>query len=303
MRKNNVNEMTTSSTGVIIKTYNSYYYVVSEDTITACKLRGRFKKERYSLLVGDKVIFNKLEDDTGVIEEILPRNTMLKRPLVANVDQVIIVFAAKEPDINRTLVDRFLIIAEQSNLDIIICLNKTDLVKEISDKTLINEIVENYTKIGYKVIELSATEGIGVSDIIPLLENKISVFTGPSGAGKSALLNAINPDFKLNTGELSEKIKRGKHTTRYAEILKLTPSSFVVDTPGYSFTEFEGMIEEKDLMYFFPEFLNYIPKCKFNTCLHFKEPDCAVKKAVDDNLIFDWRYQSYLDTLEKIKKD
>ena len=292
-----------SNTGIIIKAYNSYYYVVSENEVTACKLRGRFKQERYALLVGDKVVFSKLKEGTGVIEEILPRQTILKRPLVANVDQVVLIFAAKEPDINRILVDRFLIIAEQSNLDIIVCINKIDLINDNFDKENLRQVTEDYSNIGYKIVEVSATEKAGIAELIPLLENKISVFTGPSGVGKSALLNAINPEFNLNTGQLSKKIKRGRHTTRYAEILKLTANSFLVDTPGFSFTEFEGIVEEKDLMYFFPEFLDYIPKCKFNTCLHFKEPDCAIKKAVEDDLIFKWRYESYLDTLEKIKKD
>lgn len=262
-----------------------------------CTLRGRFKKERFSLLVGDEVKFTMLGDDKGVIEEILPRQSMLRRPMVANVDQVILTFAAVNPDINTVLVDRFLVLAELSRLKIIIGINKLDLANTDELSTLISL----YRNIGYQVITLSAKHNIGINELKGLLSDHISVFSGPSGAGKSTILNAIEPGLKLNTGEVSEKIGRGKHTTRFAELLPLSGGGFVVDTPGFSFTEFND-VSEMELIECFPEIAKISPACKFSTCLHLKEPQCAVKQAVHDGLITQQRYDSYIEILTAIKE-
>ena len=226
-------------TGIIIKAYNGYYYVKEGNKLIACKLRGRLKKNRFSLGVGDKVDYTILEDDNGIIEEILPRTTLLERPLVANVDQVILTFAAINPNINFNLLDKFLILAEKSALDIIICINKVDLV----DTAQLQQKLSVYYNIGYNIIMVSAESCYNIENLRANLKNKISVFAGPSGVGKSSILNAISPTLKLTTGGLSEKIARGKHTTRYAELLTLDENSFVVDTPGFSFTEFEHILE------------------------------------------------------------
>lgn len=285
--------------GVVIKTYNSYYYVQTADKIAVCTLRGRFKKERFSLLVGDEVQYDIMgTDDKGVIEQILPRRSMLKRPMVANVDQVILTFAAVHPNINPVLIDRFLILAELSGLDTILCINKMDL----ADSSALSPLIELYRSIGYKVITLSAQYGNGIRDLQNLLYDRITAFAGPSGVGKSTILNTIEPDLHLVTGVVSNKIGRGRHTTRFAQLLPLTGGGFVVDTPGFSLTEFSD-IPESQLMYYFREIAAFAPKCKFTTCLHFKEPQCAVKQAVEDGQISKQRYQSYVETLTEIREN
>lgn len=283
--------------GVVVKAYSGYYYVQTGGKVTACSLRGRFKKERFSLLVGDEVVFSAAGADKGVIEEILPRRTLLKRPMVANVDQVVLTFAAVNPDIGTPLVDRFLVLAEWSGLDAVLCVNKTDL----ADTSALEELVSIYRAVGYPVLLVSARMGSGVEELRGLLYDKISVFAGPSGAGKSSLLNALQPGLALVTGEVSEKIGRGKHTTRYAELLALAGGGFVVDTPGFSLTEF-AEIAEQDLPYYFPDFAPFAADCKFTTCLHAKEPQCAVKHAVAEGKIARSRYDSYMEILAEIRE-
>ncbi len=282
--------------GVILKTYNSFYYVKTNDKVIMCTLRGRFKKERFSLLVGDEVEYNITENDKGIIEKILPRRSMLQRPMIANIDQVIITFAAVSPDINTVLVDRFLVLAEMSDLDIILCINKIDL----ADNDELQPILDLYRSIGYPVITVSAKMGIGIHELRNVLSGKISVFAGPSGAGKSTILNSIEDGLALVTGQVSEKIGRGKHTTRFAELLSLSNGGFVVDTPGFSFTEFDN-VKKNELMYYFPEIAAVVHKCKFNTCLHLKEPQCSVKQAVVEGGIREERYNSYTEILAEIQ--
>lgn len=281
--------------GVIIKAYNSFYYVQTADNVISCKLRGRFKKERFSLLVGDQVEYEMAGSGKGIIENILPRRSMLRRPMIANIDQVIITFAAVNPNINRILVDRFLVLAEMSALEIILCINKTDL----ADSQELEEIVAHYRTIGYEVLTVSAKADLGINELRSKLYGKISVFAGPSGAGKSTLLNKIESGLTLVTGEVSEKIGRGKHTTRFAELLPLSGGGFVVDTPGFSLTEFNDM-KPTELMHCFPEISDRVSECKFSTCIHSREPQCAVKQAVLAGVIDEQRYQSYLDILGEI---
>jgi len=281
--------------GVIIKAYNSFYYVQAAENVVSCKLRGRFKKERFSLLVGDRVEFEMAGGSNGIIEKILPRRSMLRRPMIANIDQVILTFAAVSPNISRILVDRFLVLAEMSELDIVLCINKIDL----ADSSELESIVEHYSAIGYQVITVSAKAGIGIDELRSRLQGKISVFAGPSGAGKSTILNNVETGLTLVTGELSEKIGRGKHTTRFAELLPLSGGGFVVDTPGFSFTEFNDL-KPTELMHCFPEIAERVAECKFSTCVHWREPQCAVKQAVAEGQIDAQRYQSYLAILEEI---
>jgi ribosome biogenesis GTPase len=284
--------------GVVVKTYSGYYYVQSGEKVTTCTLRGRFKKERFSLLVGDEVIYSASGEDKGVIEEIMPRRSMLKRPMVANVEQVVLTFAAVNPDINTALVDRFLVLAESSGLEIVLCINKIDLA-DISELT---PIIEIYRSIGYPLILTSVKAGGGIDELRDKLFDRITVFAGPSGAGKSSLLNALQPGLALVTGEVSHKIGRGKHTTRYAELMSLAGGGFVVDTPGFSLTEFSD-VSESDLAHFFPDIIAVAPGCKFTTCLHLREPQCAVKQAVTDGHIARERYKSYLEVLHEIREN
>ncbi len=283
--------------GVVIKAYNGYYYVQNKDRIFMCTIRGRFKKERFSLLVGDEVEFEIVGTEKGIIEGIFQRKVMLKRPMVANVDQVIITFAASNPDISSVLLDRFLVLAELSNISSIICINKIDL----ADSLQMEALCDRYRKIGYPVIPVSAKNGIGIIDVASHLHGKVSVFAGPSGVGKSTLLNMIEPGLELNTGAVSKKIGRGKHTTRFAELLPLSGGGFVVDTPGFSSTQFED-VEERRLTECFPEFRNLSHQCKFTTCLHYREPQCAVKEAVSKGEICEERYASYIEILTEIQE-
>jgi len=281
--------------GIVVKAYSSYYYVQSDNKVVMCTVRGRFKKERFSLLVGDHVEYTATGEEKGVIEQILPRRTMLQRPMVANVDQVVVTFAAVNPDMNIALVDKFLVVAESSGLDVVICINKMDL----ADSQEMAAVEALYRNIGYQVVLTSVRAGTGVEEVRNLLFNRITVFAGPSGAGKSSLLNALQPGLLLVTGEVSHKIGRGKHTTRFAELLSLAGGGFVVDTPGFSLTDFIH-IPEAQLAYCFPEISREAPKCRFSTCLHNKEPQCSVKQAVVDGLIARSRYESYLTVLSEI---
>lgn len=284
--------------GVVVKAYNSFYYVQTGDKIFSCSLRGRFKKERFSLFVGDEVALTTVGQDKGVIEEILPRRGLLRRPMVANVDQVVLTFAAVNPNVNTALVDRFLAMAELSDLGIILCINKIDLANQ-DELQLLADVYQN---IGYQVIMTSAKNGIGIGDLREKLSGKITAFAGPSGAGKSSLLNSAEEGLALVTGEVSEKIGRGRHTTRHAELLPISGGGFVVDTPGFSLTDFSD-VSEAEIASCFPEFVEVASYCKFTTCLHFKEPQCAVKQAVEKDKIASSRYENYLAILKEIREN
>lgn len=284
--------------GTVIKAYNSFYYVQTGRQVITCTLRGRFKQERFSLLVGDLVRFHHTTKENGVIEEILPRRSLLKRPMIANVDQVLLTFAAANPDIKDILVDRFITLAELSGLPAVLCINKMDM----ADSAIINNTADKYRQIGYPVILVSARQAWGIEQLRNILHDKVTVFAGPSGAGKSSLLNALQPGLTLTTGEVSKKIGRGKHTTRYAQLLPLEAGGFVVDTPGFSFTEFTD-IEENDLMRCFREFLPLLPACRFSTCLHLKEPQCAVKDAVAAGELSSERYDSYVALITELREN
>ncbi|MCQ4921840.1 ribosome small subunit-dependent GTPase A [Tissierella carlieri] len=283
--------------GIIIKGIGGFYYVKTESGIVECRARGIFREEKLTPLVGDKVkIRISDEDNTGYIEEIYPRTSQLLRPPVANITQAIIVMSIKKPDINTWLLDRFLIMAEHEKLEIIICINKSDLMPE---KAL--ELKTIYENIGYRVINTSVVAGLGIDELKIALDNNISVFAGPSGVGKSSLLNAVNRNFKLETGDVSTKTKRGKHTTRHVELLELHDNAFVLDSPGFSSLNIDFIEEEIQLKNYFKEIYKYGENCRFISCLHGNEPDCEVKKQVEEGNIFKERYENYLFFLEEIK--
>lgn len=285
-------------TAQVIKMYNGFYYlqVAGQEELLSCRLRGRIKRNKGAVVTGDYVEYQMLEDGTGVIESCLPRRTLLKRPAVANIDQVLITFAARQPDLNQLLLNRFLVLAEWSGIpEIVICINKCDLLEEKAD------YLQDYVQAGYKLLMVSAQEGQGIQELKNLLTGRVTVFAGPSGVGKSSLLNAVDSNLELATGKISDKIKRGKHTTRAACLLPLPEGGTVVDTPGFSAAELEN-IDKAQLAYYFPEFRPYIEKCYYNTCTHSHEPDCAVKEAVEAGAICQARYEAYLNILQTINE-
>lgn len=237
--------------GTIVKGIGGFYYVNAKSGVYECRARGIFRKEKTSPIVGDSVWITILDEEKkkGSLDKIEKRKNELIRPKVANIEQVIIVFAAVSPEINLDLLDKFLISAEEQNLDIIICINKIDLDKEKKyEKT-----AEIYKKAGYDVLCISAAKKIGIDYLKNKLKDKITVFAGPSGVGKSSLINEIAPHLQLKTGELSQKIERGKHTTRHAELIEFSENSFIVDSPG--FTSFHlDYIKKEQLQYYFIEF-------------------------------------------------
>lgn len=285
-------------TAQVIKMYNGFYYlqVAGQEELLSCRLRGRIKRNKGAVVTGDYVEYQMLEDGTGVIERCLPRRTLLKRPAVANIDQVLITFAARQPDLNQLLLNRFLVLAEWSGIpEIVICINKCDLLEEKAD------FLQDYVQAGYKLLMVSAQEGQGIQELKNLLTGRVTVFAGPSGVGKSSLLNVVDSNLELATGKISDKIKRGKHTTRAACLLPLPEGGTVVDTPGFSAAELEN-IDKAQLAHYFPEFRPYIEKCYYNTCTHSHEPDCAVKEAVAAGAICQARYEAYLNILQTINE-
>lgn len=285
-------------TAQVIKMYNGFYYlqVAGQEELLSCRLRGRIKRNKGAVVTGDYVEYQMMEDGTGVIESCLPRRTLLKRPAVANIDQVLITFAARQPDLNQLLLNRFLVLAEWSGIpEIVICINKCDLLEEKAD------FLQDYVQAGYKLLMVSAQEGQGIQELKNLLAGRVTVFAGPSGVGKSSLLNAVDSNLELATGKISDKIKRGKHTTRAACLLPLPEGGTVVDTPGFSAAELEN-IDKAQLAHYFPEFRPYIEKCYYNTCTHSHEPDCAVKEAVAAGAICQARYEAYLNILQTINE-
>lgn len=285
-------------TAQVIKMYNGFYYlqVAGQEELLSCRLRGRIKRNKGAVVTGDYVEYQMLEDGTGVIESCLPRRTLLKRPAVANIDQVLITFAARQPDLNQLLLNRFLVLAEWSGIpEIVICINKCDLLEEKAD------FLQDYVQAGYKLLMVSAQEGQGIQELKNLLAGRVTVFAGPSGVGKSSLLNAVDSNLELATGKISDKIKRGKHTTRAACLLPLPGGGTVVDTPGFSAAELEN-IDKAQLAHYFPEFRPYIEKCYYNTCTHSHEPYCAVKEAVAAGAICQARYEAYLNILQTINE-
>ena len=285
--------------GKIIKGIAGFYYVDSSDGVFQCKAKGIFRNKSIKPLVGDNVEFEITheEDKEGNITEILERDNELIRPAVANIDQAMIVFALKAPNPNVNLLDKLLVCMEYQNIETIICFNKTD----IADKDFAEDLASIYRNAGYKVLFTSATENEGVEEVKKALKGKSTVFAGPSGVGKSSMLNAIKEDAVMETGDISEKIGRGKHTTRHSEIFKTDDDTYVFDTPGFGSVFIPGMTKER-LEDCFPEFSLYTNECRFIGCAHINEPDCAVKEALEDNKIAESRYESYKAFYEELKE-
>ena len=287
-------------TGKIIKGIGGFYYVVSENGITyECKAKGVFRNRKIKPLVGDNVEIEILDEEKnlGNIEDILPRFNWLNRPAVANVDQTVIIFAVSAPAPNFNLLDRFLINMEQHEVPTVICFNKVDLEGFRQSE----DICRSYTKSGYEVLFISAESGYGIDVLEAVIKGKTTVFAGPSGVGKSSTLNSLFPDANVQTGGLSEKIQRGKHTTRHSELMFVDDDTYIMDTPGFSSLYTEG-IEAEDLKLYFPEIAAYTGTCKFNMCNHISEPGCLVKKAVSDGRISKMRYDDYVMIYNELKE-
>jgi ribosome biogenesis GTPase len=280
--------------GIIVKGIAGFYYVKVDEEIYECKARGKFRHNELSPLVGDKVEFD-LQNGKGFIKDILPRTCELIRPAIANVSQAIIVFAVKNPDFNTDLLNKFLMQCEANGLNVIICFNKIDLIS----KEELEEKISFVNSIGYKVICSRAKQGEGIEEIKRQLQNNITVLCGPSGVGKSTILNSILGRMAMKTGDISERLKRGKHTTRHCELIEME-GGYIADSPGFSSLDI-GYIKKEDLQNCFPEFSEYKDNCKFSTCIHNKEPGCAVKEAVLNNNINQNRYDFYVKTLEEIQ--
>jgi len=274
--------------GVIIKGIAGFYYVRVGETVYECKARGKFKNKKKIPLVGDQVKIS-LDGDKGVIEEIAERTNELFRPAVANVDQSLIVFALKNPEPHLNLLDKLLILSEYVGIDSIICLNKSD----IDDVKKFQHIRDIYEPIGYKVVVTSVVDDLGFDTLKEELHHKITVLAGPSGVGKSSILNTVQPGLAAKVGSISEKIKRGKHTTRHSELIALDSGGYVVDTPGFSSLDIE-FIGKEHLSECYPEIYRASEGCQFNNCMHIKEPNCAVKTAVESGEIHVERYDSYV---------
>ena len=285
--------------GKIIKGIGGFYYVDTENGLYECRARGIFRKEKITPLVGDRVVISIVDEENkkGVVEEIDERDTELVRPPIANVDKALIVFAIKNPSPNLSLLDRFIVLAEKENLEIAIILTKADL----DDGEELNKIKDIYELSGYKVIPVSNKQKMNIDKVKEELKGNVVVFAGPSGVGKSSLLNEIDKNFELQTGEVSDKIKRGKHTTRHAELLKLECGGMVADTPGFSSLTLDD-IDETELKEYFIEF-NDFDDCRFGSrCIHEKEPSCSVKEAVENGEISKKRYDSYIQLLNEIRQ-
>ena len=286
--------------GKIIKGIAGFYYIYAEDgNVYECKAKGIFRKDNFKPLVGDNVEITVLneEEKEGSVTSILPRRNSLIRPAVANVDQAFLIFAMENPKPNFLLLDRFLIMMEQQEIPVVICFNK----KDVGEKKEMEKLYEIYTGCGYRVVLSSTYEGEGMDEIREILKGKTTVVAGPSGVGKSSITNCMQGEVQMETGEISKKLKRGKHTTRHSQVIPVEKNTFLVDTPGFSSLYLTDMKEE-ELRDYFPEFVMYEPQCRFQGCMHIHEPGCAVKKALSEGKISQQRYDNYLALYEELKE-
>ena len=285
--------------GKIIRGIAGCYYVdLAESGLYECKARGIFRKEKTKPLVGDDVEMDVLDEEekTGNITDVLVRRNELIRPAVANIDQALVVFAVTDPKPHFNLLDRFLVMMEYKEIPVILCFNKTDIATESE----LEELAEIYRACGYPVVFTSAREGIHVDMVRQLLKGKTTAIAGPSGVGKSSLINLLQPHVQMETGDISRKIARGKHTTRHSELIAIDKESYIMDTPGFS-SLYVGEMEKEELKYCFREFTPFEGRCRFQGCSHIHEPGCLVKAAVEEGQIHKNRYRDYVEMYQELQ--
>ena len=282
--------------GIVVKGIAGFYYVKAGDEVHQCKARGIFKKDGIKVAVGDIVNIELNEGSDALITEIEERKNSFIRPPIVNVDCMVVVFAAAEPEPSFPVIDRFLVMAEKSSTDIIICVNKRDLASE--------ERIEKLKKIYeplYPMVFVSGLNGDGIEELKSMLTGKKCALAGPSGVGKSTILNALEPRVAVETGAISDKTKRGKHTTRHVEIFDTKFGAMIYDTPG--FTSFEVLeADEDELAHYYPEMQEYLGQCRYDNCRHMKEPECAVRDALAEGKISKSRYRSYEEQINEIRE-
>ncbi|MEG0830408.1 MAG: ribosome small subunit-dependent GTPase A [Anaerovoracaceae bacterium] len=282
--------------GTIVKGIAGFYYVKADENVYQCKARGTFKNDGITPTVGDIVDFQLLPGSDGMVNKIFPRKNIFVRPPISNVDCFAVVLAAADPQPNLTIVDKFLVMAEKSQADVILCINKVDLAQR--------EVLENIKKIYeniYPLVCISTVTREGIDELKGLMKEKKTALTGSSGVGKSTILNELYPHAKAQTGQVSKKTKRGKHTTRHVELFDIGQNALVFDTPGFSsFDILES--KENELQFFYPEMKEYIGECKYHNCRHMKEPGCMITKKVAQGEIHKSRYDSYAAQILEIKE-
>lgn len=286
--------------GKIIKGIAGFYYVhVVESGIYECKAKGVFRKEKIKPLVGDDVEIDVLDEEAqkGNIIEIKDRKNELIRPAVANIDQALVVFAVTKPKPHFNLLDRFLVMMESKEIPVVLCFNKKDIAVEEE----IRNLQEIYAASGYQVVFTSAAKQENVEQLKELLHGKTTAIAGPSGVGKSSLINILQPEAKMETGCISEKIERGKHTTRHSELIWIEGDTYIMDTPGFS-SLYTNEFEKEELKYYFTEFQEYEGTCRFQGCDHVHEPGCSVKQALEEGKIHSIRYKNYLEMYQELKE-
>lgn len=278
---------------VIYKAISGFYYVKNGDKEIVCRARGRFRNEGVKPLVGDYVEYSSENGNSGIIERILARKNSFLRPAIANIDCMIILACAVNPVTDPFLIDRVTVVSEHSKCKVIICINKSDIDPG-------DDLFNIYEKSGYKVIRTSAKTGEGIAELRSIISGEISVFTGNSGVGKSSILNALSSDLNIRVGEVSEKLGRGRHTTRHVELFAIGPGTYIADTPGFSSFDFDRTehIPKDELQFCFREFLPFLGKCRFEDCAHIKEPGCAVIEAVNNSIISLTRHENYAKLFE-----
>lgn len=284
--------------GIILKALSGFYYVDGGDgALTACRGRGKFRHQKLTPLVGDRVRFTPLGEGAGILDEILPRKNQFQRPAVANIDQLVVIASGAVPVTDPFLIDRVVSIAEGRDCEPVICINKCDL-------DAAEELYQTYRKAGFLTLRVSAETGEGIPELAAAIAGKASAFTGNSGVGKSSILNALEPEFRLQVGEVSDKLGRGRHTTRHVELFRLSSGAIVADTPGFSSFDTEGMElrRPEELQYTFREFAPYLDQCRFTGCAHVKEKGCAVLAAVKAGAIAPSRHASYVRLYEQAKE-
>lgn len=285
--------------GKIIKGIAGFYYVhVVESGVYECKAKGIFRKEKIKPLVGDDVEIEILsgQEKTGNIETVYPRRNELVRPAVANIDQALVVFAVTRPSPHFNLLDRFLVMMQSKDIPVILCFNKEDIATDPQVK----ELKEIYARCGCPLLFTSARSGLNLDQLGEVLKGRTTAIAGPSGVGKSSIINILQPEANMETGAISSKIERGKHTTRHTELFPVGDDAYIMDTPGFS-SLYVNDFEKEELKRYFPEFAPFEGTCRFHGCDHIHEPGCGVKEALEKGLIHKVRYKSYMEMYEELK--